>query len=178
MATINGVIRYRNVIASSMADRTAFDGSVPYSISCSTEFNVSNTSGSTADGSGEFCLIGALGEYVVSNGVFPSAVKTGLARQCVIRLRDFWVEVKSPSNSGRRCVFNVATYDPTSSFPDATAEHAHLYTAVYEDGVVKIPTIDGLVLSAGLNIGFRFFTSLSNNDVLHLNIHCVADIDD
>ena len=178
MANVYGSVKYRNVIGSSLKDRIAFDGSVPYSISCAAELNLDNSSGASVNAEGVFCLIGALGDSSVNSGVFPSAVKTGLAKQCAIRLRDLWVEGICTSWTGQRCRVDVAVYDPTGSFPGATSEHTHLYYGVFEDGMLKIPDIEGLVVSAGLNVGLKFSCSVSNNVSLHLIVHCVADIDD
>lgn len=176
-AVCNGQVRYRNVIGSSLSDRSAFDGSVPYSISCSGNFSCDNNGDSAATCFGLFCFIGSPGTYNVSNGVFPAETKTGLAKQCSIKLRDFWLRIDSPLND-KNINVGIAVYDPTGEFPSGTVEHTHLYECFYEGGYLKLPDISGLVISPGLNIGVTFGTNVAAHTSNRVIFHCVADIDD
>lgn len=178
-ATFNGSISYKSVIGSSLKDRTAFDGSVPYSISCSGNMGVS----STADSSSATIvtsLIGSPGNNSVSNGSIPSAVVSTLTKQCLINLRDIWFDFSSGTR-GNFVTVTIAACDP-ASFPAATTEHTFLYEGVIHSdgsGHISVPDISGLVVSSGLNIVLALeFYGFNNSDHGYLTYHCVADIDD
>lgn len=178
-ATFNGAVSYRSVIGSSLRDRTAFDGSVPYSVSCSGDIHVN----STADSSSATLvtsLIGSPGSYSVSNGSIPSGVVSALTKQCVINLRDIWFDVSFSDRSDFVWV-TIAACDP-ASFPSGTAEHTFLYQGIIHSdgsGHISVPDIFGLVVSSGLNIVLQLtFSGFGNGDDGYISYHCVADIDD
>lgn len=172
MATVTGIVDYRNVIGSSLKDRSAFDGSVPYSISCASDVRYVNGDAETVVTT-NFSLVGIPGSYSIG----AAATKSGLSKQCVVRLRDFWVEVTGNEYRGKT-VISVAACDPNSSFPGPTVVNTHLYDCTCENGVIRIPDIEGIVVSAGLNIVINLSSDVAANGNVHFLVHCVTDIDD
>ena len=172
MAVVTGTVDYRNVVGSSLRDRTAFDGSVPYSISCASDVRYANGDAETVV-TRSFCLVGSPGSYSIG----AAATMSGLSKQCSVRLRDFWVEVTGDEFRGKTLI-SVAVCDPTSSFPGPTVEHTHLYNCTCENGVIRIPDIEGIVISAGLNIVINLSCDVLANGDVHFLVHCVTDIDD
>lgn len=177
-ASFSGRLYYRNVIGSTVSSRSAFDGSVPNSVSCGLNYTLTNSTSAEYTGVGRFCVIGVPGDYVIMNN-FPAEAQSALTRQCVINLRDIWIEVKSNvSTSSPAIILSLSVSDPTAAAPSSSAEHTFLYQGVFYDGVLRIPDISGLVVSAGMNVEVNFTTVGYANSKTFIVFHSVADIDD
>lgn len=184
-ATVEGRIRYAQVLGSSLRDRSCFDGTVPRCFSCSSQV-IYTTDTDWAAGETIFSLTG-----VPRND--PYSLDTDDARrvltsQSVVSLRDLWVNCEGEStaqgaNFRDAVLVTLAVCDPSAAFPDA-ANTNYLYQAVLYlssdngDRMIRIPDIDGLVIARGLNVVCRISFSGSANSQTVISFHGVSVVDD
>lgn len=174
-----GSVCYRNVLPSAMADRAAWDGTVPAGVSCTGSIRMENTGGSSAEGSVVFCLIGQAGD----NAIGSAGSLMGLGKQVGVKIKDFWLVSSNPYYDVR---VSVAVGDP-SAFPDNASMHLYDCDVVddYEGkGVVKVkvPDIEGLLITGNtqnpLNVCVRVTARLSPLGIARVSFHSVCIVDD
>lgn len=175
MSTFTGYdnVLYKNVVGSSLASRSAFDGSVPYCVSCSAYESIGATDVNTT-ASTYFSVIGQ-----ANTGVASDNAHAGLIKQCLVNLHDVHFLV---SGDGVFTV-RITVCDPTS-FP-AVADHVYLYEnsvvmPVAGEYELKIPDITGIVVSATSEQPLNVCVYVSTNGThgRGVSFHCVATVDD
>lgn len=166
-------VYYKSVIGSSLADRSAFDGSVPYCVSCSGYFGA----GSTISVAKTFFSV--VGQANV-DGVRASAARDGLVKQCRIDLTDIKFLV---SGSGKTVV-RITVCEPTA-FP-TSADHVYLYERVLvtsdTNGYAEfdIPDITGIIVNgtSAQPLNVCVYVESTSGYGRDISFHCVASIDD
>ena len=171
-------ISYKSVVGSTMAQRTAFDGSVPYCVSCSARLGKVHGD-SDVKNAGYFSVIGQ-----PNAGAAISACHDGLVKQCIVNLSDMTFYV---SGGYGQYTIRITVCDPTD-FPDNDPTHTYLYENVfYCSGTstsvsrkIEIPDISGIVINgttaAPLNV--CVYVSASGRNDASCDFHCVASVDD
>lgn len=166
-------VTYKSVVGSSLASRSAFDGSVPYCVSCSASER-KGASDSAVTASTYFSVIGQ-----PNTGVGSTSARAGLVKQCVVNLRD----VRVLCTGDGIFTVRITVCDPTS-FPES-ADHVYLYErqvsiAVASDFEMEIPDITGVVIVGNDEQPLNVCVQLSTNGdhARSMSFHCVAVVDD
>ena len=166
-------VMYKNVVGSSLVNRTAFDGSVPYCVSCS----AIEEKNSTSVGDVVSTFFSVIGQ--ANTGVSSTNARAGLVKQCSVDLRDIHFMLSGVGSYTVR----ITVCDP-SSFPTST-DHVYLYenqvmlatSSVYE---LNIPDISGIVIVGSdaqpLNVCVQ--VTSGGSALRSISFHCVAVIDD
>ena len=167
-------VNYKNVIGSNLETRSAFDGSVPYCVSCST---VLSQAASEADvtSSAYFSIIG----QATSSPVEIASAHDGLVKQCGVNLTDMSFVL---SGTGLYTL-RITVCDPTD-FPSSAA-HTYLYeNTVYVGGdatvTVKVPDITGIVIvgNSDTPLNACAYVATYGTEARNISFHGVASVDD
>ena len=169
----NSAIFYKRVFGSNLQSRTAFDGTVPYCVSCS---GVLVAEPSATDCVNYFSVVGQ-----ANTSATVANAHDGIAKPCIVNLRNISLRL---SGKGTHFV-RMTVCDPTD-FPANDSSHVYLYEDVFytlsEDGdkIINIPDITGIVVNgttaAPLNV--CVWIESGGSTVRYCGFHAVATVDD
>lgn len=169
----NSVIFYKRVFGSNLESRTAFDGTVPYCVSCSAAFVGESTD---EDCVNYFSVVGQ-----ANTSATVANAHDGIAKPCIVNLRNISLRI---SGKGTNFV-RIAVCDPTN-FPANDSTQVYLYEDVIytlsgsDTEIINIPDITGIVVNgtteAPLNV--CVWMESAGGNIRYMGFHAIATVDD